>query len=428
MNYRIKLKGENMSVESNIILITNDEDVVQVLKPKLVLLREIDNILPATYTEAINKINETLPEIVLLYCAENEREECLELIKQIKSNEEIKGISILLIVDKYNQDFVLSAFDENISDYLKIDTDDVELLMRTIWCIKKSLLINTIKKQNTLLQDLAVIDKNTGFYNNEHCDKIFENEFKNLKKYALEGVLMLVSASEECKTKLSPFQLAKAIRNSTRESDILVNGTANRFYVLLRETNLKGAFCVWDKIKRNVGETYTLNAGISIIGEKAFETLKTELLNALVEANSTKQEVIIVSEEESSSDNWLDKINSSQKNFKLFKQAFSKKLEKVITPVFFQVQKVYEEKLFEVAIEQYSNATLSSFLLKKNDKVSELRITYPGFSKINIDIIHQGLDSPENKRISLDLTELDEAKLTQILEEFIEEYKSGCGD
>lgn len=413
-----------MPIESNIILITNDDNISQILEPKLVLLREIDEILPAKYSEAIEKIKNMLPEVVLLYCSE-EKDECLKLIKQIKTAEETKETSVLLVIDKYDQDFVLSAFDENITDFLNINADDSEILMRTIWSIKKSLLINKLKKQNNLLEELAVIDKNTGFYNNEHCDKIFENEFKNLKKHNFDGILMLVSASEESKTKLSPLLLAKAIKNSIRESDVVVHASANRFYVLLTETNLKGGFCVWDKIKRNIGETYTLNAGISVIGEKHFETIKAELLNALIESNSTKRDLIVVSEEEKNlSEDWLEKINSTQKNFKLFKQAFNKKLEKVITPVFFQVQKLYEEKLFETQMEQYSNSALSSFILRKGDRISELKITYPGFSKINIDIIHQGLDSPENKRIGLDLTELDESRLMQILEDFIKEFKA----
>lgn len=414
-----------MPVESNIILITNDETVVQVLKPKLVLLREVDNILPTRYSAALAEIKNVVPEVVLLYCSK-EKEECLELIRKIKTNEQTKRTSILLVVDNYDQDFILSAYDENITDYLTLNADDAEILMRTIWCIKKSFLTDTLNKQHDLLEELAVIDKNTGFYTNEYSDKIFDNEFKTLKKLNLDGILMLISASEESKTKLNPLQLAKAIKNSTRNSDVIVHGNANRFYVLLSGTNLKGAFCVWDKIKRAVGENYTLISGITTVGEKTSEEMKTGLINALAEANSTKQDLVIVSEEEKNlSSDWLDKINSTQKNFKLFKQAFNKKLDKVITPVFFQMQKLYEEKLFKTQIEQYSNQTLSSFVLKKDDQISELKITYPGFSKINIDLVHQGLDSPENKRISLDLTELDESRLMKILEDFIQEFKKG---
>jgi len=413
-----------MSAESNIVLITNDEKVENILKPKLVLLREIDNILISNYSEAIKNVKEILPEILLLYC-DDEKEDCIKLIHEIKTDEDLKNISILLIIDKYDQDFVLNAYDENITDYLALNADDAEVLIRTIWSFKKNSLVTTLSKQHNLLEELNVINKKTGFYSSEYCEKIFENEFKILRKSKDDGILMLVSASEESKTKLSPIIFANAIKNSTRNTDVIVHAPSNRFYILLSETNLKGAYCVWDKIKKATGEEYTINCGVSSVGEKTFDVIKTELLNALIEANSTNQDLVVVNEEEAEpASDWLGKIGTTQKNFKLFKQAFNKKLDKVITPVFFQMQKMYEEKLFHSEIEQYSNSTLSAFILKNTNSLSELKITYPGFSKINIDITHQGLDSPENKRISLDLTELDEEKLTKILEDFIQEFKS----
>lgn len=414
-----------MALESNIILITNQSRVMDILKPKLVLLRGIDNILSSTYAEALVEIEKIVPDLVLIHCSQ-EKEDGLKLIKSVKTGEKTKKASIILILDEYDQDFILSAYDEDITDYLLLNADDAEILMRTIWALKKNVLVKTTTKQQDLLENLGIINKKTGFYSHEYCEKIFENEFKTLKETKDDAILMLISASEDSKTKLNPAQLASAIRVSTRNSDVTVHGDSNKFYILLPETNLKGAFCVWDKIKQKLGEEYTINAGVSFVGEKTFEELKKELLNAIVEAVSTKQELIIVEEqpETCASGDWLEKINCKQKNFKLFKQAFTKKLEKVITPVFFQMQKLYEEKLFQTQIEQYSNSALSLFSLKKDNRISELKITYPGFSKINVDIVHQGLDSPENKRISLDLTELDERKLTKILESFISEFKS----
>lgn len=413
-----------MPSESNIILITNDNNVIQILKPKLILLREVDNLLTTNYADALENIKKSVPDTILLYCSE-EKQDCLKLIKTIKADEILKDISILLIVKEYDQDFVLNAYDENITDYLTLKSNDEEILMRTIWCLKKNALMKTVKKQHNLLEKLGIIKSETGFYTSEYCEKVFENEFEYLKETGTEGILMLVSPNEENKTLIKPIQFARAIKNSIRTSDVIVHAPANKFYILLPKTQLKGAFCVWDKIKSAIGEEYTVNAGISTVEGKTFEELKNSLINALVEAESTKNDLVIVNDDaEKMPKDWLEKINSAQKNFKLFKQAFSKKLEKVITPVFFQIQKLYEEKLYKTQIEQYSNSTLSSFILKKANNTSELKITYPGFSKINIDIIHQGLDSPENRRIKLDLTELDETKLTQILEEFIQEFKT----
>lgn len=414
-----------MSAESNVILITNDTGVVNILKPKLVLLREIDNILTAPFSDALKTVKKYLPEVVLLFCSgESEQEECINIIKSIKSDSSIKNTSVLLVIKDFNQDFILNAYDENVTDFLALDSDDAEVLMRTIWGFKKNTLMKDIEKQHNLLEKMGVINSLTGFYTHDFSEKIFENEFVNLKKSKSDAAFLLLSAAEENKIDLTTEVFAQAIKNSTRNSDVVVHALSNRFYVLLPETNLKGMFRVLEKIKQNLGEGFKINAGVSFVGDKPFEQVQKELLNALTEAVSTNQEVVIVTEEEKhSSVDWLDKINSTQKNFKLFKQAFAKKLDKVIAPVFFQMQKLYEEKLYNTQIEQYSNSTLSVFILKKGKNVSELKITYPGFSKINVDLIHQGLDSPENRRINLDLTELDEVRLTQILEEFIQEFK-----
>lgn len=410
-------------MESNIILITNNNGVAEDLKQKLVLLREIDSVISFEYSKAIEGIKKVHPQVVLLHC--EKESECLKLIKSIKNDDEIKETSILLVLKDYNQETILNAYDENITDYVTLKASDAELLIRTLWCLKNQLLISAVNQQRELLQDTGVMDKDTGFYTKDFAGKIFEKEFAKIKHLGASAVLMLVSASEESKVTLNPQKLAFATKTSVRETDVIAQGNANRFYVLLKNSSLKGIYSVLNKIKQNIGEEYTICAGASFVENNSFDELKVKLLNALFEAISTKQDLVVVNEEEeeTQSEEWIEKINAKEKNFKLFKQAFTKKLDKVITPVFFQMQRLYEDKLFETAIEQYSNSHLSAFLLKNGDNVSELKITYPGFAKINIDIVHHGFDSPENQRISFNLNDLTEEKLTQILEEFIQDFK-----
>lgn len=417
-----------MGADSNIILITNDDDVAINLKPKLILLREIDSILSFNYSDAFTSIKAICPQVALVYCNE-EKSDCLKLIREIRSDEELKTTSILLITKEYDKDFILSAFDEEITDYLTLNACDTEILMRVIWCLKKKALTTSLKNINNLCETIGLIDKETGFYTEEYAQKVFDIELRTLEKFDTESVLMFVSPSQESKAGLNPLLLAHAIKASTRKSDVIAHGSSNRFYILLKQTKLKGAFCVLEKIKRIVGAAYTLTAGAATVRGYTFDELKPKLLNALVESENSKIEMAVVIEEETQTgtDNWMETINSAQKNFKLFKQAFTKKLDKVIAPVFFQMQKQYEEKLFKIQIEQSCDSNLSSFVLKGDNQVSELRITYPGFSKINIDIIHQGLDSPENRRIGLNLNQLDEKKLTEVLLEFINEFKSANG-
>ena len=89
------------------------------------------------------------------------------------------------------------------------------------------------------------------------------------------------------------------------------------------------------------------------------------------------------------------------------------------------MQKLYEEKLFETQINQFSNESQSVFELKNENFISTLRITYPGFSKINIDIDH-GFSKEPLKRTSIELNKLSDDMLSKMLEEFIEEYRKEC--
>ena len=51
-----------------------------------------------------------------------------------------------------------------------------------------------------------------------------------------------------------------------------------------------------------------------------------------------------------------------------------------------------------------------------------LKIVYPGFSKVIVYIVYSGLDSPENREISLPINMLHQKEVSQVVEKFIKEY------
>ena len=141
-----------------------------------------------------------------------------------------------------------------------------------------------------------------------------------------------------------------------------------------------------------------------------------------------KLTAVFLEEKVKTLDDWLDDEEKSDKNFKLFKNAYNNKLEKVIAPVFFILLKTYEEKLFNTKIEQYSDELQSVFQLKHGARESRLKILYPGFAKIVIYITHEGLDTPENREITLHLNEVTQKGLAKIVEDFIKEFKKTVKD
>ena len=151
--------------------------------------------------------------------------------------------------------------------------------------------------------------------------------------------------------------------------------------------------------------------------------MEHDALRALSEAVSTNVDYVVASDKEDTLDEWLDDSVEMPKNYKIFRQIFNKKMEKVIAPVFFRLQKAYEEKLFDTKIEQYTDAEQCVFHLKNQNQDSTLRIVYPGFAKIIVYITHEGLDSPENREIQLALTKISQKELVKIVEDFIKEFK-----
>lgn len=411
-------------MENNVVLITNDELIADFIDPKLALLRNLDKISIFNYQKAVAGTKKINPYTIIVHA--EAQENTLELIRKIKSTKQIADTPLILLLDNYDKDFIISAYDEKISDYMLLKADDAEFLMRVIWSLKK----NTIEQQNKqyfdLLENLKVINPQSGLYSNQYCDNVFELEFKKLRKESKNSVFMLISLDETSKTQITTKEFAKVIKNSIRTADIIAHAQSNRFYILLEKTELKGALAVFEKIKSALAKFgLKIHAGLSLVEIEDYNKTKQNVESALLDAMNAKTDFMVTTQiEEQISDNWLNQIQSGGKNFKLFKHKFNKKVEKVVIPVFYQIQKTYEEKLFKTKVEQACQADLSWFSLESESKKSILKITYPGFSRVNIELEHSGLDSPENTQIVLDLSQLNEERLIEILEKFIEEFKS----
>ena len=192
---------------------------------------------------------------------------------------------------------------------------------------------------------------------------------------------------------------------------------------MMPKTDLNQALIVFNKIKDYCSNDLDICAGLASISNKNFDQMEHDALNALSNALTKNMEYAFAEEKESTLDEWLDDQALHSKGYKIFRQIFNKKLEKVITPVFYRLQKNYEEKLFDTQIEQYTNEEQCVFRLSNEKQESTLRIIYPGFAKIIVYITHEGLDSPENREVQLALTKITQKELVKIVEDFIKEFK-----
>ncbi len=401
-------------MSDTVLLISDDEKFFHTIREKLLFLRKDDKFIYSDFKSYQTRLD--IANIILVH-DDFAKNICLETVQKIrKKSDKI----IILLSNLCDKEFVLQAYDCGINDYLPSSVDDFELVIKTINNIKTDALKQNFFRNQKILTQLGVIDELTDLYSYKYAKQVIENEIEtNLLD---SGSFLVVAPTEKGKSNFSIEKLAQKLKNSTRSCDVVTLGKGAKIYALLPNTDCNGALVVLNKIKENYGEG-EIAVGISEISHKSFDELENDCLKALSDALATNAEYMIAEEKVETLDDWLEDENEEPKSYKIYKQIFNKKLEKVITPVFYRLQKTWEEKLFDTQIEQSVSEDGCIFQLKNKEHSSVLRIIYPGFAKIIIAISHEGLDSPENKEIQMSLTKITTKELVNIVEDFIYDFK-----
>lgn len=398
----------------NILVVGDDENFVSDLTSKLVFLRKNDFIIKSDYKKVQSNIVLKQPDVILV-CENEMNDETIDIIKIIRRK---TNCAIVLVAREENPEFILNAYDIGVDDFVTVETPDYELVIRIINNVKYNTLNQKNKRFIKIFEQMKIVDEFSGVFNYNFAKQVIENYIDALS--LKDGVFMVVSPSNESKTVFSTEDFANAVKSSVRNDDIITLGKGVSFYIFMPNTDLNGAIFVLNKIKDKL--SYDICAGISDISDKNFDKFEYGALKAMAESLALNSDYTLAKDEQTETlDDWL--VDKSVNDFKLFRQMFNKKLEKVITPVFYRLQQTYEEKLFDTKIEQYVDENRCEFNLKSKKGDSSLKIIYPGFGKITILINHEGLDSPENREIKLPLAKVTQKELVEIIENFIKEYK-----
>ena len=405
---------------NNIILITDNPETEKIVLEKLVLLRKNDNIRNCTYSNIKNALKESLFSLVILV----EDEDVDLTLKYVKTIKQVNpDVEVLLVLNKINLELILKAYDDGIYDYLSINSDDYDFMIKAVNCFKYRMQKDENSRNQKFLKVMGVIDSKTGLYHQKYLKDVFIDLTEDLKiRY---GTFTILSLDDSNKTKVSTNRLARVLKANLREDDIIAQARGGKFYIILPNIDLIGTKTVLQKIQDKMGENFKLRAGISKIGINSFETLEKNSNDGLVSALQNDVLAVCLEDNIDVQNTWLedDVSETKTKEYKLFKNAFTNKMENVITPIFYRYQKTYETKLTNTQVSQYANNIECVFSLK-NDKVhSELVLMYDGFAKFKLEINHSGLDSAENTKSEVPLNKLTDKLLISLLRQLKDEYK-----
>lgn len=409
-----------MIENNNILLISEDENATELILNKLVLLRDNDKITKCNCKETKKALQHSLYCVVLLYADIKEQESIFKTIKTIKETK--PDSEIILIPNDINTELILKAYDAGIYDYVPIDAESFDFVIKTINCYKLRTLKNIEQRNEKFLYQQGVIDEKTNLYKCNYLKDIFIDIADDLR--IQNGIFSILTLNDKNKTKISTNRLAGIIKTTVRGDDIIATARGGKFYLILPNIDLEGTKKLIQKIQDKMGEEFKIHAGMSKIGIQSFETLDKITQDSLKSAIQNDEMTVSLSEVTGMQNGWLeDEDQPRHKDFKLFKVAFTNKMKNVIEPIFFRFQKECETKLTNTQVSQYANNIESVFSLKNETLHSELVIRFNGYAKFKIEINHSGLDSAENTKLEIPLSQLTDKELTKLLKQLKQEYK-----
>jgi diguanylate cyclase (GGDEF)-like protein len=183
-------------------------------------------------------------------------------------------------------------------DYVCKPVDERELLVRVSAMLRMKRLNDQVAAAKARLEELSTHDEMTGLYNFRHLNGRLGDEFKRSERYHdplacllvdLDGLKQWNDAHGRALGDLIVRDVARAIRASLREIDIVARYGGDEFLVVLPSTHFAGALAAADRVWRDVRSLswnvrggvarITLSIGVSLFPSRDVRS-KDQLLRA----------------------------------------------------------------------------------------------------------------------------------------------------
>lgn len=413
--------------ENNIFIISNNKTKAEDFAGKIVLLRSSDSVGIVKKEKVIGFFQNKQPDLILLHIEEKEDTAIVQRLRCIKR---LENTAIIILTEFDDEEMLCDAFDYGADDFMRIDSEDTELIMRIMWGVKKKILLDVSTKKNDILSRADITDSETGFYNKNFTRKFFEQEYNNILLNKLTAVFMMVAADLNCKNQITNNRIAEIIKRVIRANDSCGFAQDGRFYILLYKTAEIGVNCIFERLNSLLPVGVTISASALKVEENCFNdaeySLNKNLGAALVKGNN----LIFISNRAEIK----PEIKFGTKNEKIVlpknvKNIFIAKMEKMLIPLFFKMHAIYEPKLFNTKISQNFGETESTFLIKSINFTSEITIKYENYKKdilINVTDIMHGEQSCHS--YSFDNKDFSIEQAENIMQTVLERYRQNLYD
>jgi two-component system cell cycle response regulator len=188
----------------------------------------------------------------------------LRLCSHIKSQEEVRHIPILILVDEEDTRSMLKGLELGINDYLITPVDSNELVARVKTQIRRKKYQDALKSNYQQSISMAITDGLTGLYNRHFLSSHLENMARQCLLNNKPLALMIMDM-DHFKSVNDTYghdvgdevlkQLSECLVKSLRSADLAARFGGEEFVVLMPETDVPAAGDVAERIRKAI-ETY----------------------------------------------------------------------------------------------------------------------------------------------------------------------------
>lgn len=267
---------------SNIIIVSNDNDKAKIIASKIVLLRSQDTISVVSYDLINDYFAANNSDLILLYAENIDDTQIITKIKAIKGNS-----YIIFITEDNNPETLCRAYDLGIDDFISTDTPETLFFMRIMWGLKRTLESKNSEKIAFSLSNQNIIDVNSGFYTKDNSERFLDAEYKNLlASDNRNSYIAILSEKSGNSSVFSPEELADFIKNSKRLTDTAGYLSDDRICLILNNSSEEGVKLFYERLKKTSEDRGNIFLSAVKISDKPFP----QIISALSELHSRAEE------------------------------------------------------------------------------------------------------------------------------------------
>ena len=362
---------------SNIIIVSNDNDKAKIIASKIVLLRSQDTISVVSYDLINDYFAANNSDLILLYAENIDDTQIITKIKAIKGNS-----YIIFITEDNNPETLCRAYDLGIDDFISTDTPETLFFMRIMWGLKRTLESKNSEKIAFSLSNQNIIDVNSGFYTKDNSERFLDAEYKNLlASDNRNSYIAILSEKSGNSSVFSPEELADFIKNSKRLTDTAGYLSDDRICLLLNNSSEEGLKLFYERLKKTSDDRGNIFLSAVKISDKPFP----QIISALSELHSRAEE----------NNNYLsvfdDNIYSLTENLYLQdsknqNQKYFNKPEDIFSSVFLANSAICENELPNTQVLFATGKNESTFTFKSDLCYAKIKFSYGNGAKMMLEL------------------------------------------